>query len=102
MSHFNSILQILSKRKNVQTSSGPLRQSYVQITKTPVHTRLRGIQQPTLSIGSTVTLLYDCPEVPCPKMTVKKLTEESALCLWFTDATCIEVAEFPKNVLKLC
>ena len=102
MSHFNSILQILSKRKNVQTSSGALRQSYIQITESSTHAKLRGTQQPILSIGSTVTLRYDCPEIPCPKMIVKKLTDESAVCLWFTDATCIEVAEFPKNVLKLC
>lgn len=100
MSHFDNIFNFLKRKNHTQSSTGAILNACAREKELTFHTN--HLPQPTLHVGSTVTLRYDCSEFPCPKMIVKQLTSESAVCLWFTDPTRIEVAEFPKELLKVC
>lgn len=102
MSHFDNIFQFLRRKNHTQTSTGALLKSCEAEKGLVFHTHSLSSQPPALQVGCTVTLRYDCPEFPCPKMVVKQITAEAVVCLWFTDPTRIEVAEFPKELLKVC
>lgn len=55
----------------------------------------------TFRIGDKVKLKFDCIEFPCPEMIVKKINGDEITCIWFTDHTQLEAAEFPaENLLK--